>query len=154
MLVDEYVKTVDKISQRDLRGEKSQIQEWFRGFHNRNGFFEAMVLCRILGGNVCPLHWESGSNKQIQIGNDTGAVWLVVPTLSIKMKCNGKSCIRLTGPGGLFAECVNTEIGYYYIIDIIPDIRNDIERIAEMIKAEMTEYLVYNEELKSLFVRE
>ena len=55
MFVIGYIETVDKIARKDLSGEITQIQEWFREFHNRNGYFEAIVLGRMFGGDYLPI---------------------------------------------------------------------------------------------------
>lgn len=71
MFVIGYIETVDKIARKDLSGEITQIQEWFREFHNRNGYFEAIVLGRMFGGDYLPICVEMKSGKMLQ-GNSGG----------------------------------------------------------------------------------
>ena len=82
MFVIGYIETVDKIARKDLSGEITQIQEWFREFHNRNGYFEAIVLGRMFGGDYLPICVEMKSGKMLQ-GNiveagDIESAWLVI----------------------------------------------------------------------------
>jgi hypothetical protein len=111
-----YIETVDKIARKDLSGEITQIQEWFREFHNRNGYFEAIVLGRMFGGDYLPICVEMKSGKMLQ-GNiveagDIESAWLVIPPLQMKIKCNGMLAGKMLGQGFLFSKWENTELRY------------------------------------------
>lgn len=154
MLVIGYIETVDSIAKQDLSSEIPQIQEWFRGFHDRNGYFEAIVFGRVLGGEVLPLCIEmiSGratNNGFIRIGDIQNA-WLVLPALSTKIKCNGVVNDKVIGSKRIFSDFKKSKIQYCDVNTIMPDKRMAIERITNMIKEQMPEYLVSSEELNKL----
>ncbi len=85
----------------------------------------------------------------INVG-DIKSTWLVIPELQIKIKCNeslsgkmfDRSCLLPDGAVGALRFC-NVNM-------IMSDMRKAIERITEMIKAELPEYLISSEELKRL----
>ena len=154
MFVIGYIETVDKIARKDLSGEITQIQEWFREFHNRNGYFEAIVLGRMFGGDYLPICVEMKSGKMLQ-GNiveagDIESAWLVIPPLQMKIKCNGMLAGKMLGQGFLFSKWENTELRYCNVNTIVPEVRSAIERIIEMIKAELPDSLVTSAELNRL----
>ena len=154
MLVIEYIKTVDRIAAKDLSTEIPQIQDWFKGFHDRNGYFEAIVFGRVLGGEVLPLYVElipgrAAYNSFINIG-DVQNAWLVLPALHAKIKCNGDVNGKVTGPEGLLSDFMNLEIRFCDVNAFLPEMRCAIERITEMIKKEMPQYLISSEELNNL----
>ena len=154
MFVIGYIETVDKIARKDLSGEITQIQEWFREFHNRNGYFEAIVLGRMFGGDYLPICVEMKSGKMLQ-GNiveagDIESAWLVIPPLQMKIKCNGMLAGKMLGHGFLFSKWENTELRYCNVNTIVPEVRSAIERIIEMIKAELPDSLVTSAELNRL----
>ena len=154
MFVIGYVETVDKIARKNLSGEIVQVQEWFREFHNRNGYFEAIVLGRMFGGDCLPICVEMEPGKMLQENivnvGDIESVWLVVLPLQMKIKCNGMLSRKVFGQGCLFSEWKNTELRYCNVNTIAPEIRSAIERIIEMIKHELPDYLVSSEELNQL----
>lgn len=85
----------------------------------------------------------------INVG-DIKSTWLVIPELQIKIKCNeslsgkmfDRSYLLPDGAvGGL--RCCNVNM-------IMPDMKKAIDRITEMIKTELPEYLISSEELKRL----
>lgn len=154
MFVIGYIETVDKIARKDLSGEITQIQEWFREFYNRNGYFEAIVLGRMFGGDYLPICVEMKSGKMLQ-GNiveagDIESAWLVIPPLQMKIKCNGMLAGKMLGQGFLFSKWENTELRYCNVNTIVPEVRSAIERIIEMIKAELPDSLVTSAELNRL----
>ena len=137
-----------------MSGEITQIQEGFREFHNRNGYFEAIVLGRMFGGDYLPICVEMKSGKMLQ-GNiveagDIESAWLVIPPLQMKIKCNGMLAGKMLGQGFLFSKWENTELRYCNVNTIVPEVRSAIERIIEMIKAELPDSLVTSAELNRL----
>lgn len=154
MLVLGYIETVDKIAARDLSAEIPQIQEWFKAFHERNGYFEAIVFGRVLRGELLPMILEPIPGMQFQDGfinaGDVKEAWLVMPALSVKIKCNGSLTGKVLGVDGLISDCTNMELRFCNVNTINPEMRSAIERIAEMIKAELPDYIISIEELNAL----
>lgn len=154
MLVIGYIETVDKIAEKDLSAEIPQIQDWFKGFHDRNGYFEAVVFGRVLGGNILPMYIEPIQGRKpydslIDI-SDIKNAWLVIPALSKKIKCNCIMGGNVIGSEGIFSDFVNSEIRFCNVNAIMPETRNVIERITDIIKADMPDYLMSSEELNTL----
>ncbi len=154
MLVIGYIETVDKIADKDLSTEIPQIQEWFKGFHGRNGFYEALVFGRVLGGDVIPMHLESVQGRELNGGlvdmSNTQKAWLVIPALSAKIKCNGNVEGNIAGAEGLLSDCAVNTVRFFDVNKMMPEMRSAIERITDMIKAEMPDYLISSEELNAL----
>ena len=154
MLVIGYIETVDKIAGQDLSGETPLIQDWFKGFHARNGYFEAIVFGRVLGGEVLPLYIELIPEKSVYNGfiniGDVQNAWFVIPALAAKIKCNGLVNEKVIGSEGIFSGFINHEIRFCDVNTIMPDKRMAIERITNMIKKQMPEYLISGEELNNL----
>lgn len=176
MFVIGYIETVDKIASGDLSGEIPQIQEWFREFHKRNGYFEAVVLGKVLGTEVIHLAIEFNPEADVQgtlINTaDVRAAWLVMPAINTKIKCNGREADirkkdgvfsdwkregfqglqRVQGLQGVQENRETHEL-VYCVVDtrkLMPEMRQAIERITQMIKAEMPDYLVSSAELNRL----
>lgn len=154
MLVIGYIETVDKIAEKDLSTEIPQIQDWFKGFHDREGFFEALVFGRVLGGEIIPMHLEPIQCRELYAGfadiSNAQKAWLVIPALHAKIKCNGIVDGNITGAEGLLSDCAINEVRSFDVNKILPEMRSAIERITEMIKAEMPDYLISSEELNVL----
>ena len=154
MLVIGYIETVDKLAGTDLSGETPLVQDWFKEFHQRNGYFEAFVLGRIFGGEVMPMYLTSVSGGQMQGGTrsvgEIGAAWLVIPVMHMKIRCNGAVPGELFGPGGLFSTWDGRGLYPARVAALAPELQNAVERIAEMVKAELPAYLVSGEELNQL----
>ena len=154
MLVIGYIEAVDRVSRKDISGERSQIQDWFAKFHERNGYFEAVVLGRVLGGDIIPLCLEmksSGQNQDSFVNiSDIQSVWLVIPAINTKIRCNATLSEENTSIDCIFSDWDNRELRYYNVNTLEPDVRSAIERIVEIIKAEMPDYLMKGEELNRL----
>jgi len=156
MFVISYIETVEKIANSDISKEDKLVVEWFRDFHKRNGYFEAVVLGRILGGDFFPICVERQPAIIIDsfvIGGNFKNAWLVIPQLNIKIKCNEKAKGFLVGEGKIFSEFIEGQYGEPVGCDlnlIGQDRKNAIERIIEMIKGEMPEYIVSKEEMNRL----
>ena len=155
MLVIGYIETVDRIAARDLSAEIQQIQDWFKDFHNRNGYFEAIVFGRVLGGEMLPMYIDMIQGKGLDEGtiseiSEIKEACLVIPVLEVKIKCNGYLSGKVSGINGLLSDCRNTDLRFCNVDTIMPEMRNAIERITEMIKAEMPDYIVSSEELNAL----
>ncbi|MDO4808509.1 MAG: hypothetical protein Q4A04_00880 [Eubacteriales bacterium] len=154
MLVIGYIETVEKIADKDLSEEIPQIQDWFKGFHDRNGYFEAIVFGRMLGGVLLPLYIEQNPGRVIYSSlfnsGDIKSAWLVIPALPAKIKCNGFVNGNIIGPDGLLSDYRNVEIRFCNVNTLFPEMRSAIERITDMIKAAMPDYLISNEELNNL----
>lgn len=154
MLVIGYIETVDKLAAEELSKEIPQIQTWFKEFHNRNGYFEAIVLGRLLGTPVIPMCFKLLEGKQMSgdnvSTNDIDSAWLVVPSLKLKIKCNGMVSDAFIGDGGLFSVWEQNGLFYLDAGTIQPNMRSAIERIVHMIREEMPDYLVDNGELNRL----
>lgn len=154
MLVIGYIEAVDRIVGKDLNGEMPLIQDWFRGFHERNGYYEAIVFGRMLGGEILPLQIELAPGVQflgtMVHSNDIKNVWLVMPALPVKIKCNGTLSGSLLGNGCLFSNWSGEELRFCDINTLMPEMKKAIERIVTMIKEEMPDYLVSSEELNRL----
>lgn len=154
MLVIGYIETVDKIAEKDISAEIRQIQEWFKGFHDRNGYFEALVFGRVLGGEFLPMYLEPIQGRKlcgsfINI-SDIQSAWLVIPALLAKIKCNRNVVGNILGQEGLLSDFKNLEIRFCNVNTIMPEMRSAIERITDMIKVEMPDYLISSEELNAL----
>ena len=154
MLVIGYIETVDRIAGRDLSAEIPQIQEWFKEFHERNGYFEAVVFGRVLGGEVLPLCIEMIQEQEeyngfIKIGYIQNA-WFVVPALPAKIKCNAIANEKVIGSEGILSDLQNLKILYFNINTIMPEMKKAIDRIVYMVKDEMPDYLISSEELNNL----
>lgn len=81
---------------------------------------------------------------------DVKEAWLVMPALSVKIKCNGSLTGKVLGVDGLISDCTNMELRFCNVNTINPEMRSAIERIAEMIKAELPDYIISIEELNAL----
>lgn len=154
MLVIGYVEAVDRIAGKDLSGEIPQIQDWFKGFHDRNGYYEAMVFGRMLGGEILPLQIEFMPGTQY-LGtsvncNNIKNAWLVMPSLPVKIKCNGRLSGSLIGNSCLFSDWRGEKLLFCNVDTIMPEMKNAIDRIVTIIKHEMPDYLVSSEELNRL----
>ena len=145
MFVVGYIETVDKISNMNLCEESVQFQKWFLEFHDRDGFFEAIVLGMILGERIIPLYIEENQNT-----NNSEKCWLVVPALKMKIKCNGTITGKLYGQDELFSMISDEDLKYLDINTIAQPIRETMERIVDRIKRELPDYLVSGEELNRL----
>ena len=170
MFVIGYIETVDNIADRmveeakrdssdrivagKINEEMSLVLEWFRDFHQRDGYFEAVVLGRLLGTEVIPLDIEfaPGANAQNDSfkPGDIRAAWLVMPAINTKIKCNGNVADIRKLQDGLFSDWNKQQFRYCNVNALTPEIRLAVERIIQMIKAEMPDYLVSNEELNRL----
>lgn len=154
MLVIGYIETVDKIAEKDLSIEISQVQEWFKGFHDRNGYFEALVFGRVLGGELLPMCLEPIQGRKLYGSfiniSDIQSAWLVIPALPAKIKCNGNVDGDILRQEGLLSDFKNLEIRFCNVNTIMPEMRSAIEHITDMIKAEMPDYLISSEELNAL----
>lgn len=154
MVVIEYIEVVNKIAEKDLSREISQVQDWFKGFHNRNGFYETIVLGRVLGKEIIPMYLEMNPGKQmyddvINVG-DIKSTWLVIPELQIKIKCNESLSGKMFDRSYLLPDVAVGGLRYCNVNMIMPDMKKAIDRITEMIKAELPDYLISSEELKRL----
>lgn len=67
-----------------------------------------------------------------------------------KIKCNGNVDGIITGAEGLLSDCAINDVRFFDVNKIIPEMRSAIERITDMIKAEMPDYLISSEELNAL----
>lgn len=154
MLVIGYIEAVDRIVGKDLSGEMPLIQDWFRGFHERNGYYEAIVFGRLLGGEILPLQIELAPGVQflgtMVHSNDIKNVWLVMPALPVKIKCNSTLSGSMLGNNCLFSNWRGEELRFCDINTLMPEMKKAIERIVTMIKEEMPDYLVSSEELNRL----
>lgn len=159
MLVIGYIDTVDKIAGMNLDKEITKVQEWFKEFHNRNGYYEAIVFGRLIGAELVPMCINRVSGKQLVRNNVSGynavtsdieSAWMVIPALKLKIKCNGRVSGKVIGEGGLFSECEQTDLLYYNVNTIQPAMRSVIERTTQMIKAELPDYIVDSEEMNRL----
>lgn len=159
MLVIGYIDTVDKIAGMNLDKEITKVREWFKEFHNRNGYYEAIVFGRLIGAELVPMCINMVSGKQLVRNNVSGynartsdieSAWMVIPALKLKIKCNGSVSGKVIGEGGLFLECEQTDLLYYNVNTIQPAMRSVIERITQMIKAELPDYIVDSEEMNRL----
>ena len=173
MFVIGYIETVDKIadrmvgevkSDRDDSGDKIAdgkineemplVQEWFRDFHQRDGYFEAVVLGRLLGMEVIPIDVENAPGVNAQ--NDSfkpeavRAAWLIIPAINTRIKCNGNVADIRKLQDGLFSDWKKQKSRYCNVNALTPEMRQAVERITQMIKAEMPDYLVSSEELNRL----
>lgn len=154
MLVIEYIEAVDRIAAKDLSIEMAQIQDWFKGFHDRNGYFEAIVLGRVLDGEILPMYIDAIHGLELDEGpinaRDIKEAFLVIPALSIKIKCNEYLTGKVIGEGGLISDCSNSDLRFCNVNTITSEIRKAIERISDMIKKEMPDYIMSSEELNNL----
>lgn len=154
MLVIGYIETVDKIAGKNLSAEIPLVQDWFKGFHDRNGYFESLVFGKVLGGELLPMHLEPIQGRKLYGSfiniSDIQSAWLVIPALPAKIKCNGNITGNILGQEGLLSDFKNLEIRFYNVNTIKTEMRSAIERITDMIKAEMPDYLISSEELNAL----
>ena len=154
MFVIGYIESAERITEKDLSREPPQIQEWFREFHNRNGYFEAVVLGRILGGEILPFEVEFGQGTIIKddgfVSDDIKSAYLVLPAINTKINCNGNISEILNMKNGIFSEWNGQYLQYCDLNALPKEIQQAIERISQMIKAEMPNYLVSSEELNKL----
>lgn len=154
MLVIGYIETVDKIAGKNLSTEIPLVQDWFKGFHDRNGYFESLVFGKVLGGELLPMHLEPIQGRKLYGSfiniSDIQSAWLVIPALPAKIKCNGNITGNILGQEGLLSDFKNLEIRFYNVNTIKTEMRSAIERITDMIKAEMPDYLISSEELNAL----
>lgn len=159
MLVIGYIDTVDKIAGMNLDKEITKVQEWFKEFHNRNGYYEAIVFGRLIGAELVPMCINRVSGKQLMrnyvsgynaVTSDIESACMVIPALKLKIKCNGRVSGKVIGEGGLFSECEQTDLLYYNVNTIQPAMRSVIERITQRIKAELPDYIVDSEEMNRL----
>lgn len=154
MFVIDYIETVDRIAAKDLSTEIPQIQEWFKGFHDRNGYFEAIVFGRVLGGEMLPMYIDTIRGMELNKGlinlRDIKDAYLVMPALDLKIKCNGYLSSKVIGEGGLISDCRNADLRFCNVNTITSGMRNAIERITEMINAEMSDYIISSVELNTL----
>lgn len=154
MLVIEDIETVDKIAAKDLSTEITQIQDWFKGFHDRNGYFEAIVFGRVLGGEMLPMYIDPIRGMELNKGliniRDIEEAYLVMPALNVKIKCNGYLIGKVIGVGGLISDCKNDDLRFCNVNTMTSEMRNAIERITEMINAEMSDYIMSSVELNTL----
>lgn len=81
---------------------------------------------------------------------DIKEAYLVIPALSIKIKCNEYLTGKVIGEGGLISDCSNSDLQFCNVNTITSEIRKAIERISDMIKEEMPDYIMSSEELNNL----
>ena len=90
----EYIDTVDRISGSDLSAETKQVRSRFKDFHDRNGFFEALVLGRLWSGKLIPLavDFRTPTSENISLIHYTeiDKAWLVIPSIGFRIQANGK----------------------------------------------------------------
>ena len=113
---------------------------------------DKMQLNEIINQDFECVEMKSGKMLQGNIveAGDIESAWLVIPPLQMKIKCNGMLAGKMLGQGFLFSKWENTELRYCNVNTIVPEVRSAIERIIEMIKAELPDSLVTSAELNRL----